>query len=99
MELLPWQVDLLVGWQTVQGTRLDRVNDFPGGALRRHEIKPPPGSEFRVIQSQDIFSNRITAAKAVEEPSINLVLLQCSLNRFNVCFVHDEIIWVRMFGR
>src|SRR5262245_61020996 len=99
MELLPRQVYVLVTGQTVQSAGLDRVNNFYRGAFCRYKIKPTTRREFRVIQPKNVFGNRIAAAKAVKEPSIDLVLLQCPLNGFNVCFVHAEIIWVRMFGR
>ena len=90
MELLPRQLDVFIARQTVERTSLDRVNNFLGSTHCGYEIEPPSCGELRVVQSQDVFGNGIAAAKAVEEPSVQLVLLQCPLEQFDMCFIHAQ---------
>ena len=88
VELLPRQVDMFVARQTVECSGFDGMNDLLRRSLCGNEIEPPPGGKLCGIQTQDVFSNGITAPKAIEQPPVEFVLLQCFLQRFNVCFDH-----------
>ena len=52
------------------------MHDLLRYTIRGNEIEPPAGSELRVIESQNIFGDRITAAETVKQPSIELVASQ-----------------------
>src|SRR5438132_1118412 len=93
MQLLPGQVHMFVPWQAVQRPCLNGMDDLLGRPFCRNEIKPPAGCELRMIQPQDVFRDRIASPEAVEQPSVELVLLQRLLQRFDICFVcHRHII-------
>ena len=83
---------MLVARQTIERPGFDRVDDLLRGSPGRHKIKPAPRRELRVIESQNVFRNRIAAAETVEEPAVEFVLLQGLLKRFDVCFIHEQII-------
>ena len=90
MQLLPRQIDMLVTGQAVESSGFNCMDDLLRCSLRRNKIKPAASRELRVIEPQDILGNGVTSPKTVEEPAIKLVLLKRSLQRFNVCFVHDR---------
>ena len=92
MELLPRQIDVFIARQTVERTSLDRVNNFLGSTHCGYEIEPPSCGELRVVQSQDVFGNGIAAAKAVEEPSVQLLTLKRGLDGIDQRVAHDRII-------
>src|SRR5262245_59681883 len=90
MQLLPWQVHLLIARQAVQRPRFDGMHNLLWSACGRNEIEPASRRKFGVIEPQNIFRDRVAASKTVEEPTVEFVLLQGFLYRFDVGVIHDE---------
>src|SRR5215813_14031651 len=90
MQLLPRQVDMLVAGQAVESSSFNCMDELLRCSLRRNKIKPAAGCELRVIKPQNIFGDGIATPETVKEPSVQLVFLQGSLQRFDVCFAHDR---------
>jgi hypothetical protein len=59
--------------QRIQHFGLDRVNQPRGFTDGGYKIKPPPSREPSMIQMKDILGNGIAAAKAVEQPTVQVL--------------------------
>lgn len=79
MQLLPRQIDAFVARQTVERTGLYGMDNLPGCAPCWNKVKPAARRELCMIQSQDVFCDRIASPEAVEQPPVEFVLLQCLL--------------------
>src|SRR5215831_3676588 len=90
MQLLPGQINVFVTGQAVESPSFDGVDDLLRCSRRRNKVKPAARRELRMIEPQDIFSDRVASPETVEEPAVKLVLLQGSLQGFDVSFVHDR---------
>ena len=88
MQLLPGQIDPFVTRQTIQRTRLYRMNNLLGCTRCWNKVKPTPCRKLSMIQSQNIFCDRIASSEAIEQPPVELVLLQGFLQGRDMCFVY-----------
>jgi hypothetical protein len=50
------------------------VNQPDGFTIGGYKIKPPPRCQPSMIQLKDILGNGITATKAVEQPTVQVLL-------------------------
>ncbi len=88
MELLPRQIHPFVTRQSVERARLYRMNNLLRRAGCRNKIKPAARRELSMIQSQNVFGDRIASSEAVEQPPVELVLLQRFLQGRDIRFVY-----------
>src|SRR5581483_7390125 len=73
MQLLPWQIDVLIPRKGIQRCRFDRMNDLLWRTGCRNEIEPPARGELCGVQSQNVLGDRIAPTEAVKQPAVELV--------------------------